>query len=220
MGILALITLGGCGLAGWLLAQVLKVLAELLDVLADGAEASWRTVDLIEQHLVPALGRITAALEAGQPAAPFPAPPPAANPRIEALRAELDVARASGMVAKAIELRDAMTQFLKGEPLHALDTELALWICNLLERRTRAGTVNAGLVTGVARALDSFGDMPEAEPLRDALPALRRQARLCQECGQPVSRQEATCAECQPARGARPAVADSASRPFARREHS
>ena len=67
MGIVALITLGGCGLAGWILAQVLKVLAELLDVLADGAEASWRTGDLIEQHLVPALGRITASLEAGQP---------------------------------------------------------------------------------------------------------------------------------------------------------
>ena len=64
-----LITLGGCGLAGWILAQVLKVLAELLDVLADGAEASWRTGDLIEQHLVPALGRITASLEAGQPRA-------------------------------------------------------------------------------------------------------------------------------------------------------
>ena len=104
------------------------------------------------------------------------------------------------MVGKAIELRDALTQYLKGEPLHALDTELALWICNLVERRTRAGTVNAGLATGVARALDSFGDMPEADPLREALPALRRQARLCPKCGQPVSRHETTCAECQPGR--------------------
>src|SRR4051794_26901734 len=118
MGIVALITLGGCGLAGWILAQVLKVLAELLDVLADGAEASWRAGDLIEQHLVPTLGRITAALEAGQPRAPSATPPPPANPRIEALRAELDVARSSGMVGKAIELRDTLTQYLKGEPLH------------------------------------------------------------------------------------------------------
>jgi hypothetical protein len=222
MGIVALITLGGGGLAGWILAQVLKVLAELFDVLADGAEASWRTGDLIEQHLVPALGRITASLEAGQPGAraSTPTPPPPANPRIEALRAELDVARSSGMVGKAIELRDTLTQYLKGEPLHALDTELAFWICNLVERRTRAGTANAGLATGVARALDSFGDMPEADSLREALPALRRQAKLCPRCGQPVSRHETTCAECQPGRSARPAVAHSASRPSARREHS
>jgi hypothetical protein len=220
MGILALITLGGCGLAGWILAQVLKVLAELLDVLADGAEASWRTGDLIEQHLVPALGRITASLEAGQPRAPFPNPPPLANHRIEALRAELDLARSSGMVGKVIELRDALTQYLKGESLHALDTELAIWICSLVERRTRAGTVNTGLATGVARALDSFGNMPEAEPLRAALPALRRQAKLCSECGQPAPHHESICADCQPGRSARPAVADSANRPSARREHS
>jgi hypothetical protein len=220
MGMIALITLGGCGMAGWILAQVLKVLAELLDVLADGAEASWRTGDLIEQHLVPALGRITASLEAGQPRAPVPTPPPRANPRIEALRAELDVARSSGMIGKVIELRDALTQYLKGDSLHALDTELALWICNLVERRTRAGTVNAGLATGIARALDSFGDMPEADPLREALPALRRQARLCPSCGQPLSRHETTCADSQPGRGARPAVADSSNGPSPRREHS
>jgi hypothetical protein len=189
-------------------------------VLADGAEASWRTGDLIEQHLVPALGRITSSLEAGQPRAPFPNPPPLANHRIETLRAELDLARSSGMVGKAIELRDALTQYLKGEPLHALDTELALWICNLVDRRTRAGTVNAGLATGVARALDSFGDMPEADPLREALPALRRQANLCSRCGQAIARHETTCADCQPGRSARPAVADSASRPSARRERS
>ena len=86
-------------------AQVLKVLAELLDVLADTVEASWRTPDLIEQHLVPALGRIMAPLEACQPRAPVSAlnPPLSANSHIEALRAELDVARSSGMVGKAIE---------------------------------------------------------------------------------------------------------------------
>jgi hypothetical protein len=64
MGIVALVTLGGCGLAGWILGQLLKVCAEVLEVLADGAEASWRAGDLIEQHLIPTLGRIAAALEA------------------------------------------------------------------------------------------------------------------------------------------------------------
>jgi hypothetical protein len=220
MGILALITLGGCGLAGWILGQVLKVLAELLDVLADGAEASWRTGDLIEQHVVPALGRIAAAHETRQPSTTARTSPPPANSRVEAIRAELDVARSSGMVGRVIELRDALTQYLKGESLHALDTELAIWLCNLVDRRTRAGTVNAGIAGGVARALDSFGDMPEVDPLRQALPALRRQARLCPSCGQAVARDETTCADCQPGRDARPAVADSATRPSGHREHS
>src|SRR5262245_13708211 len=58
MGIVALITLGGCGLAGWVLGQLLKVTAGVLDVMADCALASWRAGDLIELHVVPILGRI------------------------------------------------------------------------------------------------------------------------------------------------------------------
>ena len=77
-----------------------------------------------------------------------------------------------------IELRDTLTQHLRGEPLHALDREMALWLLNLVERRVQAGTVDAEVAGWVARALDSLGDMPEAEPLRVALPALRRAAGL------------------------------------------
>jgi hypothetical protein len=58
MGVIALVTLGGCGLAGWILGQLFRIFAQVLDVLADGAEAAWRAGDLIEQHLVPTLGRI------------------------------------------------------------------------------------------------------------------------------------------------------------------
>jgi hypothetical protein len=64
MGIVALISLGGCGFAGWAAARLIKVAAELVDVLADGAEASARTNDLIEQHVIPALARAVRALEA------------------------------------------------------------------------------------------------------------------------------------------------------------
>src|SRR4051794_1350148 len=63
MGLIALVTLGGCGLAGWILGQLFRVAAELLNVLADGAEAAWRAGDLLEQHVVPALGRIAAVLD-------------------------------------------------------------------------------------------------------------------------------------------------------------
>ena len=32
-----------------------------MDVLADNAEAAWRTSDLIERHVIPALGRVASA---------------------------------------------------------------------------------------------------------------------------------------------------------------
>jgi hypothetical protein len=63
MGIVALLALGGCGFAGWVVGRLLGVAAELLDVMADGAEAAWRTSDLIERHVVPTLSRIASALE-------------------------------------------------------------------------------------------------------------------------------------------------------------
>jgi hypothetical protein len=63
MGIVALLALGGCGFAGWIAGRLIMVAAELVDVLADGAEASWRTNELIEQHVIPALVRTARALE-------------------------------------------------------------------------------------------------------------------------------------------------------------
>lgn len=63
MGLIALLALGGCGFAGWVVGKIIKVAAELLTVLADDAEANWHTNELIERHVVPALGRIALALE-------------------------------------------------------------------------------------------------------------------------------------------------------------
>jgi hypothetical protein len=68
MGIVALLALGGCGFAGWVVGRLIKVAAEVLDVLADGAEAALRTNELIERHVVPTLARIASALEQSAPA--------------------------------------------------------------------------------------------------------------------------------------------------------
>jgi hypothetical protein len=68
MGIVALLALGGCGFAGWVAGRLIRVAAELVDVLADSAEAAWRTSDLLERHVIPALGRIALALEAKESA--------------------------------------------------------------------------------------------------------------------------------------------------------
>ena len=154
MGVIALVTLGGCGLAGWILGQLFRVSAELLDVLADGAEAAWRAGDLIEQHLVPTLGRIALALEERDGSAGLrPATPTsAASVSTKAIRTEMAAAQAAGRAGRVIELRDSLTQHLRGEPLHALDRELALWMLNLVERRIRAGTVDVEVAGWVARA--------------------------------------------------------------------
>lgn len=187
MAIVAVATLGGCGLAGWILGQLLRLLAGVIDVLAEGAESASRTNELIEQHLVPTLGRIARHLEessskGGQARTP---PSPASGPK--SLQSELAEAQATGRVSRTMDLRDALTQHLRGESLDALDRGLAIWLLNLVERRVQARTVDAEVATWVARALDSFGDLREAEPLRQALPALRRQAGLCIRCGRPLS---------------------------------
>jgi hypothetical protein len=63
MGIIALVALGGCGLAGWVIGRLIAVAAEFIDAMADTAEAAWRTTELIERQIVPALSRIATALE-------------------------------------------------------------------------------------------------------------------------------------------------------------
>ena len=63
MGLTALVSIGGCLLAAWAAGRLIAVLGELFDALADGAEASWRTVQLLETQVVPALNRIASALE-------------------------------------------------------------------------------------------------------------------------------------------------------------
>jgi hypothetical protein len=61
-GIVALITLGGFGLGGWVAARLMRALAEVIDVVVDQAEATVRAADLLEFHVVPALERAAVAL--------------------------------------------------------------------------------------------------------------------------------------------------------------
>ncbi len=63
MGVVALVSLGGCGLAGWVVGQLIGITAEMFDAMADAAESARRTTELIEGHVVPALLRIASALE-------------------------------------------------------------------------------------------------------------------------------------------------------------
>ena len=94
-------------------------------MLADGTEAAWRAGDLIEQHLVPTLAgspwplKSAASRRAAQSSS-------SGGFGAQSLRSELAAARSAGRAGRVIELRDALTQHLRGEPLHALDREIAL----------------------------------------------------------------------------------------------
>lgn len=203
LGLIALSTVVGFALGGWVLGRLMKVVAELLDVLADGAEASWRTVDLMETHVIPTLGRIAARLESSETAPPpasraaatkVPGPSPS---KIDALTDELEAAREAGDVASALGFRDALTEHIRGEALHALDQDLAVWITRLVERRVRDQTADWEVAAWVGRAIDSLGDMPETASLRSALPVIRRRAGLCTVCGQAVAGGRAVCGRCR-----------------------
>ena len=63
MGVVALVALGGSVLAGWVVGRLIGIAAELFDAMADVAESSRRTTELIEGQVVPTLLRIAAALE-------------------------------------------------------------------------------------------------------------------------------------------------------------
>ncbi len=202
MAIVAVVTLGGCGLAGWILGQLLRTFAQALEVMADGAESSRRTTELIEQHLVPTLNRIALAIEGQEESSNVAAE----NDGTQRLRSELARAQAAGRVGRVFELRDQITQHVRGEALHAIDVQLAIWMLKLVEQRVQADRVNSELAGWVAPRLNSFGSMPEADPLRAALPSIRRRAGLCQRCGKPVAGGEPVCLECQasPPRGSPP----------------
>jgi len=82
MGIVAFLTFGGFGLGGWVAGRLLRGAAEAIELLVDTAEAGWRTADLIELQVVPALGRIANALER-----------PSSSPREDASKRALEKIR-------------------------------------------------------------------------------------------------------------------------------
>jgi hypothetical protein len=196
MGIVGLITLGSFGLAGWVAGRLIKALADLIEVFIAGAEAAGRTSDLIELHLVPTLGRIAAALE--RPAAPVGSGPAEQSSVVDDLRAKLDAARREDDAERVIDCRDALTEYLRGEPLRDLDRQVVRWLVGRVQARARRGAAGdaLGAATLAARVAESFGDTPEGASLRAALPSLRRGAGLCTRCARPNPGRGDPCPRC------------------------
>jgi hypothetical protein len=200
MGIVALVTIGGFGLAGWVAGRLLKASADLIEVLIAGAESAGRTADLIEVSLVPTLGRIAAALERGHPVAAA-TPAGDAGPSaavVEDLRSQLEAFRRADVPERVIECRDALTEHLRGEALHQLDQQVVRWLVSRVQARARAATLAGAAAAAAlaARVAESFGDTPEGASLRAALPGLRRKAGLCPRCARPNPGDAAFCPRC------------------------
>ena len=181
---------------------MLKAAADLIEVFIAGAESAGRTADLIELHMVPALGRIALALERERPAAARRA---AAGDR-RTSEARLAAARGADDPDRVIDCRDALTEHLRGEALHDLDQQVVRWLVSRVQARARAGTPAGATAAAAlaARVVESFGDTPEGASLRAALPSLRRNAGLCPRCARPNPGGTALCPRCAGSGGTGP----------------
>jgi hypothetical protein len=243
MGIVGLSYLGGFGLAGWVAGRLISTGADMIDVFVDQAEAANRTANLIEQHALPALGRIALALEklsteekpgpeddettrtfeaarraiagarwaqADKLVSAFirdhPGPDAARllaeledsrNRAVEGLQARLEAAKAKGDALMVVELRDALTEHLRGDRLADFDRQLVRWLVGEIKKKIRSGTIRADVATLASRVADSFADTPEGAALQGSIPNLRRSAGLCPRCALPYRGTDDACPRCR-----------------------
>lgn len=182
-----------------------RVAAELLRVLIRQGR---RTNSLIERRVAPALERIAAALERG-PVPPLGAAsgPGEGRTDVNDLRARLGASQSANDPDAVITIRDELARHLAVEALADLDREVVRWLIRLIQRRMRAGTVRADVVTLAGRVADRFGATVEGASLRASLPTLRRSAGLCPRCGEPFTGVEDACPRCLAAEAAASAPA-------------
>ena len=114
----------------------------------------------------------------------------------EELTARVAAARAVNDPERVIDLRGQIGPLLEGEPLRALDRDLAKWFLHLIHRRLRTGTARVDVAVLAARVAQTLDDTPEGASLRASLPTLRRAAGLCPRCGEPYKGLANACPAC------------------------
>lgn len=115
---------------------------------------------------------------------------------IDHLKGRLDAARTVNDPDQVLTYRDELTLHLRGEELKQLDRQVVGWLIMLIQKRLRAGGVQAEVVELASRTAESFGDTPEGAGLRASLPTLRRSAGLCPKCSRAYTGTEDACPEC------------------------
>lgn len=121
---------------------------------------------------------------------------------VDRLRRELEAGRADQDPDRVIDARDALTQHLRGAPLHDLDQDVVRWLTARIQAQTRAQSVSIETARLAARVADSFGDTAEGASMRASLPALRRKAGLCPRCGRKSKETSELCPRCTADRAA------------------
>ena len=116
---------------------------------------------------------------------------------VEALKTRLEAAKAAGDGLLVVEIRDAMTEHLRGDRLADLDRKLVRWLVGEIKRKVRSGPIKPEVATLATRVADSFADTPEGAALRGSIPNLRRSAGLCPRCALPYRGTGDACPRCQ-----------------------
>ncbi|WP_435010995.1 hypothetical protein P12x_002286 [Tundrisphaera lichenicola] len=116
---------------------------------------------------------------------------------IDHLRSRLDASIRAGEAIRVIDLRDELTQHLRGDDLDQLDRRVARWLVGEVRRRVKLGPIRADLASLAGRVADTFADTPEGAALQNSLPNLRRSAGLCPGCGAPYRGEPDQCPRCQ-----------------------
>lgn len=115
---------------------------------------------------------------------------------VEGLEARLEKAKAADDGLLVVEIRDALTEHLRGDRLAGFDRDLVRWLVDAIKRKARAGALNPDLATLAGRVADSFADTAEGAALRTSIPNLRRSAGLCPCCARPWRGTAEACPRC------------------------
>jgi len=166
MGFVGLSYLASFGLGAWVVGKVLAASTGLIDVFIDQAESSARAVELIEEHAIPALGRLALALE--NPAVATPSAPPP-SPRDDKARAA-ELARKSIGEGRWTAAGRLVSAFVHDHP----GPDAARLMAELDDARVRAVVALRARVDAARK----IGDAPAAIDARDALTELLRGSDL------------------------------------------
>jgi hypothetical protein len=117
--------------------------------------------------------------------------------KVQSLREQLDHAEGSGDSEGMLNSRDRLSAYLSGTELYQVDRRVAHWMAKYLRDALAAGKAK-DVVHLAERVVDSVGDSTqEGAQVRASLPALRRGAGLCPECGEPYDSKTDRCAACE-----------------------
>lgn len=120
----------------------------------------------------------------------------ARNLAVDGLMGRLEAAKNRSDALLVVELRDALTEHLRGERLTDLDKQLIGWLIREIKQKIVAGPIKPEVASLASRVADSFADTPEGASLKTSLPNIRRRAGLCPRCARPFRGPADACPRC------------------------